>query len=343
MRATLPGQLPIICPACRTSSERGLELFSLELAEACERDGDEVLSGVLACPGCARRYPIIDGVPLVLPHLAEYLRSEATVVVERDLPPAVAALLAEGGPDGEPLPRLYEHLSIYTDAHWGDRATPPPDGPAGSFGFSALAERLAARASAPVERAVELGCGLGRGLAELARGAKLTVGVELHFGALRRARRILAGEPMEYGRRVAGRCYRPATVRAEATPGIALLVGDALDPPLPPAWFDRVVALNLLDSVSAPAQLLAVLDGLCAPGGELILASPYAWQSSIVGEDARLGGPDPAFAVRDRLERGVGLGARYAIEEERDLRWQMRRDARSAVVYDVHFLRARRR
>jgi uncharacterized protein YbaR (Trm112 family)/SAM-dependent methyltransferase len=339
--------LPLICPACRARSERGLELYTLRLQDCFQQDGaDEVIEGVLACdnPACPARYPIIDGIPIVVADVAALLRTEIVKLVERDLHPQTMALLAAGGPDNEPYPQLVEHLSIYLDAHWGDRATPPPDGPAPAFGLAELAARLSDRQQVPVARAVELGCSVGRGLAELARGATLTVGVDLHFAALRRARRLPLGQPLAYARRQTGRYYFPATTVAGdlATPAVALICSDALDPPLAPARFERVAALNVLDSVRRPRELLDVLDGLCTPRGEILLASPYAYQSGIVAEDARLGGADPANYVRQLLCAGSTFSGRYAIEEESDLSWWLRRDARSAHAYRVHYLRARK-
>ena len=251
-------------------------------------DGD-VEEGALRCenPACARRYPIVDGVALVIPDLSGWQRGELAGVVEGPLHPATEALLAQGGPDDEPWPRLIEHLSIYLDAHWGDRAEPPPDGPTEvAFGLRALAERVAARASQPVASAVELGCSVGRVLALLANGAERVVGVDLHFGALRRARRLLRGEALPYARRTSGRHYATAVARADelTAPAAVFVCADALDPPLAPAHFNRVAALNLVDALRAPAQLLSVVDGLCAPGGEVLLASPYGWRSGIVDE-----------------------------------------------------------
>src|SRR6185295_5373088 len=104
----------LICPGCRTVSPDG-ERIDLRTLEAA---GD-----VLRCE-CGRRYPIIDGVPILLADPATFLAREAVAVVERDLAPEVAALLAAGGPDDAPYPKLLEHLSIYLDAEWGDRAEP---------------------------------------------------------------------------------------------------------------------------------------------------------------------------------------------------------------------------
>jgi SAM-dependent methyltransferase len=320
------GREILICPGCRTWSAERIDVRTLE------RVGE-----VLAC-ACGRRYPVVDGVPIVIP--AEQLRAELAMV-ERDLDPDVAALLAVGGPDDAPYPRLLEHLSIYLDAQWGDRAAPPVE-----FGLAALVERLAALPD--VELAVELGCSVGRGLAELARHADLVVGLDLQLAAVRRARRLLGGERLSYARRLAGRHYGPATIDPRASvPGealapdrVMLVCADALDPPLVPRMFDRVVALNLLDSVVHPRQLLAVLDGLCAVGGELILTCPYAWQSSVMAETERIGGPDPATDVAALVERG--LDSRFEILEQAELPWRLRRDARSDLLYRVHYLRARK-
>lgn len=314
-------------------TDDGLALRTLE------REGE-----LLGCE-CGRRYPMIDGVPLVLADPTQYLIGEALAVTEGELSPEVAAVLAETGPDDAPVPRLLEHLSLYLDAHWGDRATPPPDGPAPTWPLAELAARVAARAQEPVAHAIELGCSAGRIVAALAEGAEHVVGLDLHFGSLRRARKLVAGQPLRYARRQSGRAYQAV----ELAPGSAVdddrvtwLCADALDPPLVPESYQRVVALNLLDAVRKPRQLLSVLDGLCAPGGELLLSSPYAWQSAVVDESERFGGADPAGWLRRRLEHGEELRGRYHIEDDCELPWTLRKDARSAVSYRLHYLRARK-
>jgi SAM-dependent methyltransferase len=312
----------IVCPGCRKLEGDRLELRTVE------QDGD-----ALACE-CGRRYPIVDGVPIVLGDPGGSLRGELAGVVEGDLSPETAALLVEHVGDDAPYARLLEHLSIYLDAHWGDRASPPPDP---GFGARELAERI--RALAPVGRAVELGCSVGRMVAELP--AEHVVGLDLQFGAVRRARRLLDGERVAYARRIAGRYYAPASIAAGdlAVPASrrALLCADVLDPPLIPAAYDRVVALNMLDSVARPRLLLSIMDGLCRPGGEIVLSSPYAWQSSVMEDDQRIGGADPARDVAEAI-RSMG----YRLEEQAEVPWTLRRDARSAVAYRVHYLRARK-
>lgn len=311
----------LVCPGCRTLSGDRLDVRTIE------RDGD-----VLACE-CGRRYPIVDEVPIVMKDPAAYLRAEIATIVERDLAPEVAATLVADGPDDAPYPRMLEHLSIYLDAHWGDRATPPP-----GFALAPFVERIAALPRVGV--AVELGCSTGRILAELP--AERAIGLDLHFGAVRRARRLLAGESVRYARREIGRHYSAAAISGMHAADRKLVCADALDPPLLPDVFDRVVALNLLDSVAHPRQLLSVIDGLCTRGGEIILSSPYAWQSSVMHEHERLGGADPAAALRALLTEGSGLRATYRIEDEAEISWTLRRDARSAVTYRTHYLRARK-
>lgn len=347
MRPDLPTLLPLVCPTCVRIGEHGGELHTVVLEHTLVEEAGEVVQGTLRCgnPACRHRYPIVDGIPVLVRDLAAWQRSELLAAVEAPLDPELVGLLQLAGPDEAPYARLHEHLGIYLDAHWGDRAEPPPRAPISTrFGLAELADRLAARAAERVPRAIELGCSVGRGLAELARGADLVVGVDLHIGALRRARRLLAGHPVRFPRRIAGRHTAAAACLAGdlAAPNVALVCGDALHPPLAPWRFERVVALNLIDSVPRPAELLAVADGLCRPGGELHLASPYTWQSGIVDEDARLGQHDPAAEVVRRLTAGEGLEAPYTIEDEADLLWWLRREARSGHAFSVHYLRGRK-
>lgn len=317
----------LVCPGCRALHGDRLDVRALEQR------------GELLVCDCGRRYPIVDGVPIVLEDAGPYLRAEMATVVERELAPEVSALLVEDGPDDMPYARLLEHLSIYLDAHWGDRATPPPDP---GFALAPVVERIAARPHVGV--AVELGCSVGRILAHAQ--AEHVIGIDMHAGALRRARRLHDGERVTYGRRTIGRHYMAATVEAGtlAVPAArrTLLCGDVLDPPLLPDIAERVIALNMLDSVANPRTLLAVIDGLCIPGGEVILASPYQWQSSVMAEHERLPGADPAAMLVDILRAGHGLSRLYTVEDEAEIVWTLRRDARSSVSYRTHYVRARK-
>ncbi len=143
-----------------------------------------------------------------------------------------------------------------------------------------------------------------------------------------------------------GRHYASATIDAGslAVPAArrTLVCCDVLDPPLLPDIAERVIALNMLDSVSSPRTLLAVIDGLCIPGGEVILATPYQWQSSMMADHERLPGPDPAATLLEILRTAQGVSRPYTIEDEAEIAWTLRRDARSTVSYRTHYVRARK-
>jgi SAM-dependent methyltransferase len=268
----------LVCVACRSMSEGRIDLRTVE------RAGDEMV-----CE-CGRRYPVVDGVPVILPE-----------------PPS-----ADEGDE------VLQHLSIYIDSHWGTR------GP--------LFDRIAALPR--TRSAVELGCSVGGALAVLP--ADHAVGIELGLAAARRAGRLLRGEDVAYQRRIVGRHYEPAVAHGVARP-VTVVCADALDPPLVPGAFDRVLALNVLDSAAGPRQLLSVVDALARPGGEIVLACPYQW----LAPDPPFGA-DPARELVALLRAGAGLRAAYEVLEEDELAWELRRDARSHVGYRIHYVRARK-
>jgi SAM-dependent methyltransferase/uncharacterized protein YbaR (Trm112 family) len=301
LRDSLPELLPLICPACRRHSERGLELSSLQRFE----------SG-LRCQGCSRGYALVDGIPILL-------RDPLPPLAALDTPEA--RLVAEKGPDDAPVPHAMAQLSSYLGAF--------------QEGFEELALKLRGRPR--VGLALELGCGVGRGLVELAGSSELVVGLDRSWPMLRAAGTLLQTGTLRYSRRIAGRNYAQALVHTKPLGNVELICGDALDPPFAPGTFERLVALNLLDNVRSPRALLHHLQLLAAPSAELILCSPYAWRDGIVAEGERLGGTDPDVAVRAELS---ALG--FRIEDDCDLSWTLRHDSRTVTVYQVHFIRAQR-
>jgi SAM-dependent methyltransferase len=300
LRPGLPELLPLICPLCRRHSERGLELSSLQFVQ-----------DALRCQGCGHEYAVVEGVPLLL--------REPSALLDLDAPEAVS--LAENGPDEAPVPHAMAQLSSYLGAY--------------ESGFEELAEKLRGRPR--VGLALELGCGVGRGLAELAGSSDLVVGLDRSWPMLRAAGRLLTTGELRYQRRIAGRNYAQAVLHAKPLTNVELICGDALNPPFAPGTFGRLVALNLLDNVRSPRALLHHLQLLAAPEAELILCSPYAWRDGIVDEGERLGGADPDEALRGEL---AALG--FRIEDDCELSWTLRHDARTVTIYQVHFIRARR-
>lgn len=261
----------------------------------------------------------MDGIPVLFRDLSQADPAALFAPLDR---PSLLGALAAAGPDGAPVPHLVEQLSSYL--------------PSWETGFEVLAARL--RALPRTGLALELGCGVGRGLFELSRTADAVVGLDRSGAFLRAARVLLSGAELPYARRMAGRSYAPAVARAPSAVGnVQLVCGDALDPPFAPAQFGRAVALNLLDAVRSPRALLHHLHQLVEPGGDIVLASPYAWRDDVVDAGERLGGVDPAASLRDEVRK---LG--WSVEDEADLAWTLRRDARAQSVFQTHWLRARR-
>lgn len=308
----------LVCPRCRhrDAAHGELQVHTVALGPSHAE-----------CTGCGATYPVVDGIPLLVPSPAGLLRGDGLCHFN-GLSPEAALPLLVGATDADPWVRHLEWRSMWLHAHWADTLE-RPEVP----GFAPFAARLAALP--PVPATVELGCSFGRGLSAL-RG-DLVVGVDLAVDALRAAQGLLQGRPLRFGLRALGREYALRELRppARATPP-QLVVGDVLDPPLVPGAFDRVVALNVLDAVSDPATLLAVMDGLCRPGGELIIASPFAWQSAVTDDALRPTGDPLAWLAAQ-------LGAGYALDPAVSVPWALRRDARCELRYDAVWLRAVKR
>jgi putative 4-mercaptohistidine N1-methyltranferase len=144
-----------------------------------------------------------------------------------------------------------------------------------------------------VERALDLGCAVGRSTFELSRWASEVLGIDLSHRFIAAANRVRETGRIEIRRVEEGELITqftrelPSELRRECC---RFEIGDATALPNNIGQFDVVLAANLIDRVQSPDNLLHSFSALVRPGGHLILSSPYTWLEEFTPKSAWLGG-----------------------------------------------------
>lgn len=338
MNPELLDTLTPICPSCRQQGGRSaLRLHPLRV----EAQG-YVLEGVLDCAaGC--RYPILDGVPVVLRDMAEWWRQSRDGLSQAAADNPVLAdyftRLEAVNPDRHGRHAL---LGTYMDAHYGN--PPPPQGlPAAEDYWQCVVALTESVVEGGI--ALDLGCAVGRFSFELARLHERVVGLDLNFPMVAAAARIQRSGRADYQRRLRGRQFESVSLSRPVPDNVLFLVADALDPPFDADSFDTVAALNLLDNVNVPLTLIGQMDALLHHTGTLILGSPYEWRHDISDasqwlENADRDAPSVLRAIlSERLIDALPMDYRI-VGEIADLPWVLRQHERFWQRFSVHLLAA---
>ena len=349
MRRSHLAALAPLCPVCRT---RGAE-SPVALADIYREEGEHVVEGALRCtdPGCLSEFPILDGIPLLLPNLRAYVAGSIDQIYPRtDLSAATESLLGDCCGPGSAFDITRQHLSTYAWDHYADLdpEEAPEEVPGDSPGsvLRLLTRALALAGELPSGPILDLGCGPGRTSFALAAPGVTrcqVLGVDLGFPLLRLASTVLRQGQMRYPRRRVGVVYdrRDFPVRLAGSAAVDFWGCDASALPFRDGTFAAIVALNVLDCVPSPYDLLAALPRLLAPGGKALLTCPYDWSPGATpgrsvdrrslparpgpgGE--RAGSPRPPHprsasggdpGIADRRRGGVGAVAGAAPRTER--------------------------
>lgn len=329
-----------VCPTCRLAGA----LVTLSLA-CIEDEQDEIVrAGVLDCEGCGARYPILDGLPILVADLSQFLTDNLFyLTMRRDLTPGVAALLAEATGPGGGLDAIRQHVSAYGWDHWADH-DPAETGKEpikpGQV-VRVLARLLDGLPTEPKEGPIlDLGCGAGRTVAKLAeRTGRLVLGIDMSVPLARVAQDALVGGHVAYDRRRGGLRFER---RAFAVPTHALAdvwIADALALPFASETFALATALNLLDCVRDPKAALAEIARVLSPGGACALATPFDWSGAATPFANWLGGRggeegDSAALLDALLSDGPQAAGALRLSRPADeTEWQIRLHDRSAMHY----------
>ncbi len=230
----------LCCPHCRSN-----------LSET----GD--LEPELACAGCARRFPVIAGIPDLRIFSDPYIDIEADRAKGRDL----AAHFAD-----------HDFAGLVMYYYSTTSVVPPRDArryTQGLLGAAARAESAVdawTRAAPPAgaHALLEIGCGTAPLLVTAARRFEQVVGVDIAFRWLVVAKKRLV----------------------EAGVDVPLVCACAEALPFRDARYDVVAADSALETVRDQPQTLAEAHRVLRPGGRLWIATPNRWS---LGPDPHVG------------------------------------------------------
>lgn len=346
-----------ICPTCLLQGEGE---FPLEIGWIAREQADSIEEGGLYCTHseCRLEFPIIDGMPVIVPDARAYLADHAFAFLLRDdLDPRIEGLLGECCGPGSALDATRVHLSSYAWDHYaGLDPEEPKDVPASPGSLLRAWSRLRGLAPAgPSGPVLDLGCAVGGLTFALAEESEeLILGVDLNASMLRLARRVLRTGTVAYPRRRGGLLYEHRAF--PLPPGfhdrVDFWVVDGLALPFPGETFSRVVSLNVVDSALSPLDLLRSAERSLRSGGHLFLATPFDWSGAVTPPAAWLGGHSPrapgagdgAWVLRSLLTPGAhpaALNSAQILGEVDDLPWTVRLHERSRSEYRLYGLAAR--
>lgn len=340
-----------VCPVCRSSRRAD---SPLTLFQVSREENGHILEGVIHCshPQCQHEYPIIDGIPILVANLRQYVADNLqAITMTRDHGPLVESMLGDCcGPDSL-FGQTRQYLSSYTWDHYGDLdpAETGTDPLPGSM-LRTLEAGIEATGLLPEGPLLDVGCSVGRGSFALAgRSPSLILGIDLNFSMLRVAAQVLREGTVSYARRRVGIVYDRREFRVDF-PGadkVDFWACDASAPPFPASSFAFATALNVLDCVPMPHELLSSLGRILKPSGKLLLSCPYDWASSATPVEAWLGGHSQRTTtggsseavLRALLTPGAHPNSLSSLKlhaERDDLPWHVRLHDRSTMSYRLH-------
>jgi SAM-dependent methyltransferase/uncharacterized protein YbaR (Trm112 family) len=288
----------------------------LSVAESAARQGDDLITGTVACAACELTWPVLGGVPLMLQdpgaYLSSYRESLLSTLVEFDYASPAALRIVDDfcigyqseatryGDDwtaqesGDPTPTLGSDTAALQIFHSLTQANE-------ESGLQPTVLRLLA--SERYDSIVEVGPGAGGLSLLLAERCDRLVLIDLSLRSLLRSQRACSSGAAEVG----------------------AVVGDAVALEMASDCAQAVVAANVVDLLEAPEPFLLSVSRWLVQKGELILTTP----------DPSLGG------ARDEGLRDLLEALEYKIDElEEGIPWIRMHSARYSQLYWLQALRA---
>ena len=245
----------LICPNC-LPEEHPL------LSSIDESDGNDIISGYLSCKKCGRRYPIDNGIAVLLPETEpEISRSQA----------------------------LYEETSAVSSYLWSHYADILHE-PEANHAYTTWAGHLASGNFL----GLDVGCAVGRLTFELSKKNNFAIGLDRSFSFIQLARKLLIERKLDFSLINEGRLSEQKTIIFDNRwrfDKIEFIVGDALAIPFAQNSFSLLTSLNVLDKVSKPLEHLFEINRIAKnKNTRFLFSDPFSWSLDSARQADWLGG-----------------------------------------------------
>jgi putative 4-mercaptohistidine N1-methyltranferase len=191
-------------------------------------------------------------------------------------------------------PRLVSEYLFFHYASFAETAGGLPI-PENAWGFAQRVVRDLIDLNRPSLHALDIGCAVGASSFELARHVPSVLGIDYSHAFIDAAELLkknarLHGEVALEGRRMQSFVAEvPSDIDRSR---VSFETGDAIALRKNIGSFDVVLAANLLCRLPDPLAFLQRLPDLVAPGGQLLLATPFSWLSEFTPESKWIGGSE---------------------------------------------------
>ena len=342
-----------ICPVCRAAHNID---SALRIAHVAREEDGHIVEGTLHCTNkdCIREFPIVDGVPLIVANIRQYVSDNVFPIYgRRDLSETLESMLGDCCGPGSSVDQTRQQLSSYAWDHYGDLDPSETNGEPRP-GATAKTVEVGCQVANPVPPGpiIDVGCSVGRGSFALGERAKeLVLGVDLNFAMIRMASDILRQGKVRYARRRVGLVYdrREFPARFANQENVDFWACDAAALPFPAETFSLAVSMNALDCVYDPRELLASLARVLKEGGKAVVACPYDWSGTVTAMEAWLGGHSQRSPVEGSCEtilrtlltpgaHASSIAGLKLIAERDNLPWHVRLHDRSTMTYKLHMV-----
>jgi putative 4-mercaptohistidine N1-methyltranferase len=218
---------------------------------------------------------------------------------------------------------LFFHYATFAEA----ADTLPVPSEAWAFPRRVVSELL--DASAPIGNALDVGCAVGASSFELARSSRKVTGIDFSSAFIRAAEEMKCQTALQATVAFEGKRVQKFTA---SVPGdidcsrVSFETGDAMNLRSGLGVFDVVLAANLICRLPEPRRFIERLADLVAPGGQLLLATPFSWLPEFTPEENWLGGTEGGEPSREIL--ADLLRPAFTLEFTKDLPFLIREHSR---------------